>query len=105
MKVLLDENLPRRLKRDFPLHDVYTVREKGWNGFSNGRLLGMMLDDSFDVLLTFDKNLRYQQNFSNYPISVIVLTAFSNQYIHLEPLVQEIAIAIENTKHGVTIVS
>ena len=68
MKLLLDENLPKRLKKDFPEHEVYTVRDKGWNGKTNGALLALMLEDGFDVLLTFDKNLQHQQNFDKYPI-------------------------------------
>ena len=65
MKLLLDENLPKRLKLDFPEHGVYTVRDKGWNGIKNGELLKLMIEDSFDALLTFDKNLQHQQNFSD----------------------------------------
>ena len=75
MKLLLDENLPKRLKLDFPDHEVYTVRDKGWNGIKNGELLKLKIEDSFDALLTFDKNLQYQQNFSKYTLTVFVLTA------------------------------
>lgn len=60
MKLLLDENLPKRLKIDFPNHEVFTVREMGWNGIKNGDLLQLMLAEAFDALLTFDKNLQYQ---------------------------------------------
>jgi predicted nuclease of predicted toxin-antitoxin system len=75
MRLLLDENLPKRLKSDFSNHEVFTVREKEWNGIKNGELLPLMLADNFDALLTFDKNLQHQQNFSKYPIAVLVLTA------------------------------
>jgi hypothetical protein len=74
MKVLLDENMPRRLRRDFPEHEVYTVRDKGWNGFKNGELLSAMISDGFQVPITFDKNLPHQQNFSKYPVAVLLLT-------------------------------
>lgn len=57
MRLLLDENLPKRLKLDFPDHEIFTVRDKGWNGIKNGELLKLMLADGFDALLTFDKNL------------------------------------------------
>jgi predicted nuclease of predicted toxin-antitoxin system len=63
MKLLLDENLPKRLKFDFPEHEVYTVRDKQWNGIKNGEPLNLMIEDFFDALLTFDKNLQHQQNF------------------------------------------
>jgi len=65
MQLLLDENSPKRLKQDFPEHDVFTVRDKGWNGVKNGELLKLMVADGFQAFVTFDKNLQYQQNFSN----------------------------------------
>ena len=86
MRLLLDENLPKRLKLDFPEHEVYTVRDKNWNGIKNGHLLKVLLEDSFDALLTFDKNLQYQQNFSKYTITVFVLTATINTYDELTKL-------------------
>ncbi len=63
MKLLLDENLPKRLKLDFSEHEIFTVRDKGWNGIKNGKLLSLLLENNFDALFTFDKNLSYQQNF------------------------------------------
>ncbi len=86
MRLLLDENLPKRLKSDFSGHEVFSVRDKGWNGVKNGKLLSLMLENRFDALLTFDKNLRYQQNFSKYPVTVFVLTAVNNTYIELTKL-------------------
>jgi len=104
MKLLLDENLPKRLKQDLEEHEVYTVRDKGWAGFSNGDLLKLMLNDGVSVLLTFDKNLQHQQNFQKYPVTVIVLTATSNQYKYLKPLAPSILNALKNPSPGVTIV-
>ncbi|MBD2722458.1 hypothetical protein [Hymenobacter armeniacus] len=72
---LLDENLPKRLKQDFPAHEVFTVRDQEWNGIKNGELLKRMLGAEFDDLLTFDKNLQHQQNFSKYTLTVFVLHA------------------------------
>jgi len=60
MRLLLDENLPRRLKYDFSDHEIYTVRDKGWQGIKNGELLKLMTEEKFDALLTFDKNLQHQ---------------------------------------------
>lgn len=74
MKLLLDENLPKRLKLHFPDHQVLTVREMGRNGIKNGELLTLMLNEEFEALLTFDKNIQHQQNFSKYPVAVFVLT-------------------------------
>ena len=81
MRLLLDENLPKRLKQDFPEHEVFTVREKGWNSIKNGPLLQLMLNEGFHALLTFDKNLQHQQNFSKYTLTVFVLNAPINRYI------------------------
>jgi len=86
MRLLLDENLPKRLKNDFPDHEVFIVRDKGWNGISNGQLLQLMIENGFDALMTFDKNLRHQQNFSKYSIAVFVLTAKNNTYGELTKL-------------------
>ena len=49
MRLLLDENLPKRLKQDFPEHEIFTVRDKQWNGIKNGELLKLLVDNSFDV--------------------------------------------------------
>ncbi|GAA4325448.1 hypothetical protein [Flaviaesturariibacter amylovorans] len=51
MKLLLDEHLPKRLELDFPDHEVYTVRDKGWNGIKNGQQMQLMIADGFDALL------------------------------------------------------
>jgi hypothetical protein len=90
MRVLLDENLPKRLKLDFPEHEILTVRDKQWNGIKNGELLKLLLENSFDALLTYDKNLQYQQNFSKYTLTVFVLTAKINQYSELTKLTPKI---------------
>ena len=90
MRLLLDENLPKRLKLDFPEHEIYTVRDKGWNGIKNGQLLDLLLQNGFDALFTFDKNLSYQQNFSKYTITVFVLNASINSYAELTKLSAQI---------------
>lgn len=86
MRLLLDENLPKRLKTDFADHQIYTVRDKGWKGIKNGQLLQLMVDNGFHALLTFDKNLQHQQNFQKYTISVFVLSATNNTYNELTKL-------------------
>jgi predicted nuclease of predicted toxin-antitoxin system len=90
MRLLLDENLPKRLKLDFENHEVFTVRDKGWNSIKNGQLLSLMLENGFDALLTFDKNLHFQQNFSKYPLTVFVLSATNNTYRELTKLSPQI---------------
>ncbi len=92
MKLLLDENLPKRLKLDFSEHQIYTVRDKNWEGKKNGELMSLLIENSFDALLTFDKNLQHQQNFQKYSITVFVLSAVINSYdelTKLSPLVKD----------------
>jgi predicted nuclease of predicted toxin-antitoxin system len=90
MKLLLDENLPKKLKMDLRPHEVYTTFEKGWSGVTNGSLLRKLVEEGFDALLTFDKNLSHQQNFQTYPISVIVLNASDNTHATLKKLAPQI---------------
>ena len=91
MKVLLDENLPKRLKADLSMFEIATVREKGWQGRENGDLIRAMLAEGYQALLTFDKNLQYQQNFAKYPLTVLLLNAKDNQYATLRPLMTKVA--------------
>ena len=86
MRLLLHENLPKRLKLDFPEYEIYTVRDKSWNEVRNGELLKLLIENNFDALLTFDKKLQYQQNFSKYPLTVFILSAKINSYEELTKL-------------------
>jgi predicted nuclease of predicted toxin-antitoxin system len=86
VKILLDENLPKRLKRELSMFDVATVREMGWQGRDNGDLIRAAMQNGFSALLTFDKNLQYQQNFRRFPITVLLLSARDNQFDTLRPL-------------------
>lgn len=105
MKLLLDENLPKRLKSDFPEHQVFTVRDMGWSGKKNGELVQLMLKEGFDALLTFDKNLQYQQNFNKYQLPVIILFAQDNTYQTLTTIVPAIREVLETSiKIGANIV-
>jgi len=90
MRLLLDENLPKRLKLDLSEHEIYTANDKGWTGISNGKLLELLIEHQFNALLTFDKNLQYQQNFTRYAIPVVVLNASDNSYVTLKSLVPKI---------------
>ena len=86
MLLLLDENLPKKLKNDFPEHSVFTIKERGWNGLKNGLLLQKLIENNFNALITYDKNLQHQQNFKKYPITVFVLSARINTYAILTKL-------------------
>ncbi len=87
MKLLIDENLLKRLKANFSAHEIHTVSDMGWNDKKNGDLLKLMLREKFIALLTFDKKLQYQQNFIKYPTTVFVLNAEDNTYLPLKALV------------------
>ncbi len=100
MKLLLDENVPRQLKQELTNHEVFTVKEKGWNGKRNGKLLKLMTEEQFDVLITADKNLQHQRNFQKYPIPVLVLNAFRVTYENILPLVPQLRVLLSKSLPG-----
>src|SRR5439155_4659682 len=85
MRILLDECLPRRLRRELPGHDVHSVPEMGWSGKKNGELLQLMTGQGFEVLLTVDQSIRHQQNLQAAGVAVLVLVAPSNRLADLLP--------------------
>jgi len=89
MRILLDESLPRRLSRALTEHKVSTVVEAGWSGVKNGKLLALA-SGQFDVFVTADRNLQYQQNLAVLPLAVVVLVAYDNRLPTLLPLVPEL---------------
>jgi len=74
VRLLLDECVPKRLRRELAGHEVLTVPEMGWAGRENGELLGLA-ESEFDVLLTVDQKLKYQQSVAGRNIAVVVLAA------------------------------
>jgi hypothetical protein len=94
MRILPDENLPRKLTGHLVSHACKTVVECGWAGKKNGELLGLA-DPEFDVLLTLDKNLPYQQNLNTKRIAVLIIRARSNRIQDLLPVIPECLAAIE----------
>jgi predicted nuclease of predicted toxin-antitoxin system len=97
MRLLLDECVPVRLVRALPSHQVSTVVQEGWSGVKNGKLLALAAT-RFDVLVTVDKNLQYQQNTSALPVAVLVLDAVSNELSSLLALVPALEAALINLK-------
>ena len=89
MRVLLDECLPRKLQRDLAGHDARTVPEMGWASKENGDLLGLAAGH-FDVFLTVDRNLSYQQDMGRFNIAVVVLVARGNRLADLRPLIPQV---------------
>ena len=89
MKILLDECIDRKLAREFIGYDVKTFPQMGWAGIKNGQLLALA-ESEFDVFITVDRNLSFQQNLPQFNIAVIVLQAPSNRLADLKPLVPNI---------------
>ena len=90
MHILLDECVPRPLKRELSDYDIRTVVERGWSGKKNGELLQLMVQEGFTILLTTEQNLRYQQNLQQAGVAVVVLVAPSNRLPDLVPLIPDI---------------
>ena len=91
MKILLDESLPRKLRYDFgDAHEVWTVKNKQWLGKKNGELLKLMAEDGFDIFVTVDRNLPYQQNLERLPVVIFVLCAANNRRETLKPLIPKL---------------
>ena len=99
MRVLLDECVPRKLKRELTDHEVLTVTEQGWSGVENGELLALA-EAEFDVFLTVDQNLKYQQNLTSIKIGLILMIARNNGLKALSPLMPEVRRALETIKVG-----
>lgn len=95
MRILLDEDLPRKLGNYLADHAAETVPRAGWAGVKNGRLLALAAT-RFDVFLTMDQNLEFQQNLTTLPIAVLVLDAISNRIEHLQPRIPDLLAALQN---------
>ena len=100
MRLLLDESVPRPLKRELPVHDVSTFVEMGWSGKRNSELLRLVVAGGFDAFLTVDQNLPFQQNLRAAGIAVILLIAHTNRLSELRPLVPELRGALERVTSG-----
>lgn len=99
MKILIDERLPRKLKRELTGHEVYTVPEMGWASQKNGALLALMVG-RFDVFLTIDSNLKYQQELADVEIAFVVLKARNNRLATLLPLMQALRNQLDAIQPG-----
>ncbi len=90
MKILLDENLPQRLKFQLKEYETFTVREMRWDAFKNGVLLKMMIQEKFDIFITADQNLEYQQNLKSLSVAIIVLIIPTLRYEDIELLLPKL---------------
>jgi len=99
MRVLLDECLPRRLEREFTEHEATTVPEVGWAGKKNGELI-RLATGQFEVFVTIDQNLTFQQNLSTVAIAIVMLAAPDNRLETLKPLIPQVQEALRTIKPG-----
>ena len=99
MRVLLDEHLPIALSRELHGHAVDTVAGRGWAGIKNGELLSRMRGH-YDVLITMDRSIEFQQQISALPFGIVIVRAASNRMQHLTPLVSAILASITGAKPG-----
>jgi hypothetical protein len=91
MKILLDESLPRKLRDSFGVeHEVFSVLDKGWLGKKNGELLKLMIEDKFELFVTIDRNLPYQQNLERLPLTIFILRALDNRIETLRLLIPKL---------------
>src|SRR5882724_4289725 len=98
MLVLLDENLPYRLRLLILRHEVRTVAYQGWQALSNGELLSVAEEAGFAVMLTADQNIQYQQNIRGRKIAIIILS--NNELERIAAHLAQILTAIDEVKPG-----
>jgi predicted nuclease of predicted toxin-antitoxin system len=100
VRILLDEQLPRQLARYLVGHEVPTVQREGWAGLTNGELLQRAAQADFQVCVTGDQNLLFQQNLARSSVRVLVLAARSNVLEDLVPLIARLLEAIPLSQPG-----
>ncbi len=98
MKVLFDVNMPHPLRQELPGHEVFTAQFQGWAELENGDLVAVAEKAGFDVLLTADRNLRYQQNLSGRKIAILVLP--TNKLKVLRQITTAIRVRLDVLKPG-----
>jgi hypothetical protein len=100
LRVLLEECVDARLTASLSTVDVRTVADRGWVGISNGQLLALAAAE-FDIFVTVDRNLPFQQHLPKYDIAVILLRAKSNRIADLVALAPELIAALPTAKKGI----
>ena len=99
MKVLLDENVAHRLRKNLGAHEVLTVSFNGWAGLKNGELLGIAEENGIEVLLTGDQTLSYEQNLTGRTIAIVALSSVEWDILknHLSLIIAAIDSALPGT--------
>ncbi|MGA2498678.1 MAG: DUF5615 family PIN-like protein [Tepidisphaeraceae bacterium] len=98
MKLLLDENLPHKLRLEIPGHDVFAATFMGWSGIENGKLLTVAAKHGFDAVLTTDRGMEYEQDTAGLPLSVIVIRVASNAIEDVRPLIPKVLAVLRGLK-------
>lgn len=80
--------------------EVKTVQEMGWSGKKNGQLLTLSIDSGFEIFITSDKNIQFQQNVKNFKIKIIILNSILNRYQDLKKLLPECFKKLDEAPHG-----
>jgi hypothetical protein len=99
VRVLLDEQVPVDLAAALEGHSVDTVVRRGWTGITNGDLLRRMAAE-YDVLVTMDRGIEFQQNLATVSVAILLVRAPSNRMVHLLPLAPAILEALPVLKPG-----
>lgn len=99
MRIFLDECVDWRLSRDLIGHEVKSARQMGWIAIKNGELL-TLASQQFDVFVTVDRNLSFQQNLTSAEIAVIVLEAKTNRLADLKTLVPKLLLSLQAIRPG-----
>jgi len=102
VRILFDNNTPRRLAEFLKAHEVTRSAQLNWQRLENGKLLAAAEDAGFDVLVTCDQDIRYQQNFADRKLAVVVLS--SNHWPSLRPVAHRIAAALDFAQRGQVII-
>ena len=98
MRILFDHDTPRPLRRYLTEHAVDTANEKGWAELSNGNLLDNAEREGYEVMITADQSMRYQQNIARRQVGVVVL--LSNRWPEVQMKIEEIRAALEGIQRG-----
>ncbi len=100
MKLLLDECLPRKLKNHLPGHECHTVPEAGWAGKRNGELLFLAEKSGFQIFLTLDRGMEYEQNLKGREIAIVLVAAKSSQLADLLPRMPAVLDVLRSIRAG-----
>ncbi len=98
MRILFDHNVPRQLRNHLSGHEIDTAGDRGWAGLGNGALLDRAEEAGYEVVITADKNMQYQQNMGRWDLVLIVLGA--NRWPLIEPRIEDVRAALGGIQPG-----